>query len=160
MIATGVDGVVTYIDLTALGEKKFNRSTDKGLDNDVEVYVNGTRITFADNLLTDTPSEANSLVLTKVGVALPLPTAGDTIKVVVKDYVYFNRDDQNSPWVPQADSDTIRVLYQTEDTTGQNQRYERFEGRFPLNFAWFHHTPRLHLVDPSATNIIDIYIAN
>lgn len=29
---------------------------------------------------------------------------------------------------------------------------------FPLNFAWFHYTPRYNLVDPAASNIIDMFV--
>lgn len=29
---------------------------------------------------------------------------------------------------------------------------------FPLNFSWFHYTPRLNLVDPAASNLIDMFI--
>jgi hypothetical protein len=31
-------------------------------------------------------------------------------------------------------------------------------GSTPFNFAWFHYTPRLNLVDPAASNIIDMFI--
>jgi len=53
----------------------------------------------------------------------------------------------------------LRQLFLTEDTdVPDNRRYRRLEGRYPMNFAWFHNTPRLHLIDPAASNIIDMFI--
>lgn len=70
------------------------------------------------------------------------------------DFVYFNREDSNSPWVHVPYTDEVLVQYEN-DTTGN---WKREVGREGLNFAWFHYTPRYHLIDPSASNIIDTYI--
>jgi len=42
--------------------------------------------------------------------------------------------------------------------TGTEDLIKREYGRYPLNFAWFYTTPRLHLVDPAPSNIIDTFI--
>ena len=36
--------------------------------------------------------------------------------------------------------------------------WKRESGVEGINFAWFHRTPRYHLVDPAASNIIDMFI--
>jgi hypothetical protein len=44
------------------------------------------------------------------------------------------------------------------DVTAGTTLWKREEGRSGLNFAWFHYSPRYHLVDPSPSNIIDSFI--
>lgn len=70
------------------------------------------------------------------------------------DFVYFNRENSNSPWVHVPYSlETVQAY--DNDITGN---WKRENGREGLNFAWFHYTPRYHLIDPSPSNIIDTYI--
>lgn len=38
------------------------------------------------------------------------------------------------------------------------RQWKRYLGRDKMNFAWMHYSPRYQLVDPSPTNIIDIFI--
>jgi len=106
--------------------------------------------------------------------------------VKVKEYVYFTRETKLDPWVlspttPQtlasfvtdvnsflvpdpSSSSGYRPLTIAEADAGTNTDYEnartikRYEGRGGLNFAWFHFSPRYYLVDPSPTNIIDMYV--
>lgn len=40
----------------------------------------------------------------------------------------------------------------------RDKTIKRYYGMNALNFAWFHRTPRYHIVDPSVTNIIDIFV--
>lgn len=82
-----------------------------------------------------------------------------TIKFTLYDHVYLNRPTNLEAWEPIETTDDVKDLWiadQQSDTT--NQLYKRYEGRYPLNFAWFHFTPRLNLVDPAASNIIDMFI--
>ena len=82
-----------------------------------------------------------------------------TVKITVYDYVYFNRASTLEAWTPIEYTDDIKDLWiidQQSDPT--EQLYKRCEGRYPLNFAWFHFTPRLNLVDPAASNIVDMFI--
>lgn len=87
------------------------------------------------------------------------PVTGDTMRIVFIDHVYFNRADALSSWEPVPTTDDIRVAYISEDDTDPDDTlYNRYEGRYPLNFAWFHHATQNSLIDPAASNIIDIYI--
>ena len=70
------------------------------------------------------------------------------------DYVYFYRDTILDPWkyVPY----TNEVLLQWENDT--EDLWKRESGVTGLNFMWVHRTPRYHLIDPAASNIIDAFI--
>ncbi len=72
-------------------------------------------------------------------------------------FVYFKRDGINSPWVFTPYSEEVLAEYEY-DVSNSLGLWKRENGREGLNFAWFHRTPRYHLIDPSATNIIDTYI--
>lgn len=73
------------------------------------------------------------------------------------DYVYFSRDSVNDVWTLVPTTDDIIALYESGElvTLGLMKR-ER--GRNDLNFLWLHRTPRYHLIDPAASNIIDTFI--
>lgn len=156
-----------YIDLENLFGKRYNNSDTKGRDLDLEVFVNGVQYTFEDSDLFPAEDPANGhsssdLIVKSLafpGTGNPTPSPGDTISITFKDYVYFSRDDVLSEWEPKPDTDTIRTLFLVEDTIVEDeQRYIREPGRYPLNFAWFHYTEFLDLVDPAASNIIDMFI--
>lgn len=70
------------------------------------------------------------------------------------DFVYFNREGVNSPWVYVPYSTAVFAAYETDTYN----LWKREIGREGLNFAWFHRTPRYHLIDPAASNIIDTFI--
>ena len=79
------------------------------------------------------------------------------------DYVYFNRATTTSPWIFQTkDQDTdVAAEYaqdQIDNPDPADQLWKRESGVEGVNFAWFHRTPRYHLTDPAASNIIDTYI--
>jgi len=122
------------------------------MDQEVEVYIDAIRYTFAMGDLTP----ANVVNGLASGITVNLATLeGANIVVVLKAQVYFYRATTTEAWVPQtATSDVVAAW--VLDTTEQN--YKRLPGRYPLNFAWFHSTPNLHLVDPAASNIIDIFV--
>ena len=82
-------------------------------------------------------------------------TATD-VEISTKQFVYFNRTTTTDPWFP-VDKSTIPAL-RTLWYDDQANLYKREYGRYPLNFAWFYTTPRFHLVDPAASNIIDTFI--
>jgi len=86
-------------------------------------------------------------------------TAGQTIQISTKQFVYFNRDSSTSEWVPVTDTAIVRSAWYLDLLNSERNRlYRREHGRYPLNFAWFYTTPRFHLVDPAASNIIDMFI--
>ena len=74
-----------------------------------------------------------------------------------ENWVYFYRTDTESDYVPiKTEAGTeVKWAADNDPVTGL---YKRAVGTYPLNFAWFHRTPQYHLVDPSSTNIIDIFI--
>lgn len=70
------------------------------------------------------------------------------------EFVYFNRQTTNDPWVFQPFTPEVFQQWD-DDTQGLWKRENGIEG---INFAWFHRTPRYHLIDPAPSNIIDMYI--
>ena len=89
----------------------------------------------------------------------PAPT--DLIRFESIDFVYFNRASASDRWIPAPSTDEVKTLFILDEEgagTPDDRRFKREEGRDDLNFAWFHFTPRLNLVDPAASNIIDIFI--
>lgn len=159
---------IQYVDVFTNFGRRYNNSEEKGWDNDIKVTVipsGGTALVYsfenggiavesADGTTDGSPLIANTVAFTNAG-GFPTPSVGDTVIFEFYDYVYFSRDDTLSVFEPQIDTDTIRTLFLVADT---EDLYKREPGRYPLNFAWFHYTPRLNLVDPAASNIIDIYI--
>jgi hypothetical protein len=73
------------------------------------------------------------------------------------DYVYFSRVDDQSAWEFQPYSTEVVDAFIEDQASGAGL-WKREPGREGLNFLWMHRTPRYHLIDPSATNIIDIFI--
>ena len=74
-------------------------------------------------------------------------------------YVYFFREDINSPWTFVPFRVDIVADWQEEQSKPiENRLWKRETGVEGLNFLWLHRTPRNHLIDPSATNIIDSFI--
>jgi len=70
------------------------------------------------------------------------------------DYVYFNRKDLDSPWEYVPYSEEVLNAY-NNDT---ENLWKRLRGVEKINFLWMHRTPRYHLIDPAASNIIDTFI--
>jgi hypothetical protein len=92
---------------------------------------------------------------------------GSLVEISVNDYVYFVRDTPYSEWTVAGstpDNMTYYVVEQSIDrelaNIGSNGLglVKREIGRSDLNFMWFHHSPRYHLIDPAASNIIDTLI--
>lgn len=108
------------------------------------------------------------------------------ITVYVNEYVYFNRQSISDNWAAVEGTSENMMRYVTdyasyhyeqtpplvEDTStvytlareSIQQQYifrrlwKRHIGRDKMNFAWMHFSPRYQLVDPSPTNIIDIFV--
>jgi len=71
-------------------------------------------------------------------------------------YVYFSIDQTNGNLLPMAYSDYLASLTYVNGVTSDNL-YARKLGRDGLDFMWQHFTPNDNLIDPSTSNIIDIY---
>jgi len=83
----------------------------------------------------------------------------DLIRIKVRRYVYLSRPSINDAWTLTTDSTATRLIFFQEQTSATSERlYNRYEGRFPMNFSWFHSTPSLSLIDPAPSNIIDIFV--
>lgn len=73
------------------------------------------------------------------------------------DYVYFERATKNADWAVREASPLNIEAYEASVVAG-NGLWKRENGVYGVNFLWMHRTPRYHLVDPSASNIIDMFI--
>lgn len=72
-------------------------------------------------------------------------------------YVYFNREYLNSEWViVPATQDNIAKYHHSISV--RDGLWKRENGVYGVNYLWLHRTPRYHLVDPSSSNIIDMFI--
>lgn len=83
--------------------------------------------------------------------------ANSVITVSVNDYVYFARPSTDDNWSIAPNAPDSMSAYQVELDTSLGL-WKREIGRSNLNFAWFHHSPRYHLIDPAPSNIIDTQI--
>jgi hypothetical protein len=130
-------------------------TTDQ-MDYDLNVYVNDVLVTFGAGSL-DVGTQGDSSILSRVKIVNVQPT--DVVKMVFVEYVYFVRESSTDDWVPVATTTDIQIPWILETTTiADEKHFKRHEGRYPLNFAWFHYALQHHLINPSATNIIDTYI--
>lgn len=71
------------------------------------------------------------------------------------DYVYFLIDDATGRLSPIPRTQYLESLAYEEGVSGN---YVRKRGRDGLDFMWQHFTPSDHLIDPSVSNIIDMYL--
>lgn len=146
--------------------------TNTSIFDDVVIYAaDGTTVLAEDTYWTrdTTAAYSNTIKL------LPaLVTAGhSSILITVNEYVYFTRANAEQAWTP-VDTSTESIssyvvdrvaLYDSEQAyaadpsvTLYTPYWTRRPGRAALNFAWFHRCPRYYLVDPSPSNIIDMYV--
>lgn len=83
------------------------------------------------------------------------------IIVYRNDFVYYTRVDASSPWTQVDTSITVAQNYAAEqlgNTTSAEQLYNRIRGKSGINFLWTHQAPDYGLVNPSMTNINDVFI--
>jgi hypothetical protein len=127
------------------------------------LYITGQGdVTVTGDLTTMTPlvdwQEGSLLPDEIVSIVEVFNMNGNTqVVVIVKDYVYFSRLTVDDPWVPTAVSYETITSYIEDQLAGANL-WKRNNGRENFNFAWFHFTARYHLVDPAASNIIDMMV--
>lgn len=89
--------------------------------------------------------------------AAPYTGSGQPLRITVTEYVYSTRADQYSPWmIIPTTPNTINNW--VDDQKEGRELWKRAVGRDDLNFAWFHRSSKYHLIDPSASNIIDSFI--
>ena len=103
---------------------------------------------------------------TDIEVAQTVPAGADgantgtvtsVVVVQVNEYVYFMRQALDQPWVPQATTYENINSYLLDNASSLGF-WKRERGRDGLNFEWLHLTRQFQLVDPAATNIIDMFV--
>ena len=105
------------------------------------------------------PLEVDQIVIQNIGT-------NTSITINVEQFVYFNRTTTIDDWIPQSppvvgsENSVTSYLNDLLAHSGDpnTSLWKREHGRYPLNFAWFHYTPNYHLIDPAASNIIDMFI--
>lgn len=155
------DGVPDNFDAPIL----FNPSVSTTVTGTVTLpiyYVNGmgdiTVTGDVDNVITYTEDGVagdvvNSVTITNLG-------ANAIATVTVRDYVYFFRADPNYDLFAPIEPTVTNIEAFVLDSTNlpEDRNYKRLHGRFGLNFLWQHRASTFNLVDPAASNIIDIFL--
>lgn len=82
------------------------------------------------------------------------------LRIIKRRYSYFYKDLDS--WLPATHTNVEAYAkiwdYQTRTRALPDERtVTRFIGLNDVNFAWFHRTPRYHIIDPSVTNIVDMF---
>lgn len=133
-------------------------------------YVVGASDVSAFNITQDIAGtiqeEPDVEVSNIITVVNPYPTPGMsgavpvTIVIEVTDYVYFTRPSISSDFIPVPPTVNNMSAYIRELSTSTSTEvlWTRRVGRHGLNFMWTHTTPRYYLVDPSPTNIVDMFV--
>lgn len=147
---SGFDQVVV---LQANVKYPSNTVLDEPLHFDVvgtEHYANGLRTVNGLHVaISDTNNDGMPDML-NIDELLRSPSANSE-----SNYIYFHRPSEESPWIKYDRTDpTVRPA----GYSASSALWKRCKGRDSLNFMWLHYTPQYHLVDPAASNIIDMYI--
>lgn len=80
-----------------------------------------------------------------------IPTSG---VLTINEYVYLKRDVINEPYEIIETSIENGLLWAND----VNNLYKRYPGKSNLNFLWQHRSSQMNLIDPSPTNIHDMFI--
>lgn len=90
--------------------------------------------------------------------ASPVPP-GESITIAVKQYVYFKRDSVIDQYESIADSFENMSIWAQENSGNKVSPLRiRRRGRTGLNFLWMHRAGRFNIVDPTTTNINDMFV--
>lgn len=73
------------------------------------------------------------------------------------DYVYFSVGNLTGNLTPVVATSYIAGLDYIDDVS-EDKKYVRRHGRSDLDFMWLHYAPNDHVIDPSPSNIIDVYV--
>lgn len=114
-------------------------------------YVIGKNdFTCDSDLVVETPGTgiSNKVLVTSAAVS--------SFTINKTDFVYFTRLDTSTPWSI-IDNPSVDDLNAYADDT-LNTNYDRKRGRSGLNYMWRHYTTQYHLIDPAATNIVDVIL--
>jgi hypothetical protein len=164
---------VTNIVTGVAGTAKFTMG-QTGTVNPINYLIPGAKITVTNtapaatyvyNVTAVTVSTSNpDLAIVSVKEAIlagtVFNTAHNEFKFTFNRMVYFKRDDVVSEYYSVPDTATTKEAWLADISQNpeRSRLYHRHVGRYDLNFAWFHRAARYNLVDPSATNIIDVFV--
>lgn len=81
----------------------------------------------------------------------------DPVYAIFEDFVYFQRESGSESFNYTPPLIQVRQQWFNEQSSNSPLVVRR-KGRDELNFFWKHHTPRFSLVNPSPTNINDIFV--
>lgn len=128
-------------------------------------YISGNLDVSAYNITAGSPAtvvESLSTISNVVTVFNPNTLSVTPIDVIleVTEYVYFARASISDEFIPApATINNISAYIDNTSTTlPETALWTRRIGRNALNFMWTHTSPRYYLVDPSPSNIIDLFI--
>lgn len=120
------------------------------LDEEVTVYLNSsTTPALIEEYLPVSGTLNNKVTL------LGVMSTANAVTIIIKNFVYFTRLTSSNDWKPTTATLSLMLEYAT---SGDTSTLTRKEGRYPLNFGWFHYVQQYNLVDPAASNITDMFI--
>jgi hypothetical protein len=157
------DKVITYDTLNANYDEivilKANVGVDScGLDSNYNFRVLRQEIiTAGENLGLYSIHDLNVIPNDTNNDGIPDNVSLDYLINPTTNFVYFYREGVSEPWVYVPYSQEVLDSY-NEDQLNETGLWKREVGKAGINFLWMHRTPRYHLIDPSATNIIDMFI--
>jgi hypothetical protein len=148
------------VDMIRLLKSNLNaaRSAAIGTDHIYNIvadvkYKNG-EVNF--NALEVAPADSHLNITTAVS-----GTATDSLQFLSfvgdNDYVYFSIDSRTGNYIPVNSTTYLSSLTYTNNVSSDGL-YARRIGRDNLDFLWQHFTPLDNLIDPSPSNIIDVYV--
>lgn len=83
------------------------------------------------------------------------------VTIYKRSYAYFYKlaaTDQNWIAATQDQVESLKYSWLNPESSTTDPTVTRFYGINAMNFAWFHRSPRYHIIDPSVTNIIDMFV--
>lgn len=96
---------------------------------------------------------------TSDAVVVTVPANCTNVTLFVNEYVYFDRNDINTPWMVAANQSAARLAFAATVLDGDTGTlYKRRLGRSNIAFLWSHNVSLGNLVDPATTNIHDMFI--
>lgn len=149
-------------DLIRILKSNLNSNTDP-----TKLFAIGTDLVYSvvsDVKYSNGEVNPGALNVTASNTFSKIDTASGTLQDPLKflsfiglnDYVYFLIDQSTGKYTPVVATSYITHL--VYDQNGISGNYARKLGRDNLDFMWQHFTPNDNLIDPSTSNIVDIYV--
>jgi hypothetical protein len=143
------------LDVYAIDGAGAETRLERGVDYYEREPVSGTDITNALLAVTHAKLPSTEITLNSI------PVGTVSLQYRELDYVYFQRQvvDNVTVFTPLADTPAVAgAWFDDPNKNTPNATYRRNRGRSGMNFAWQHRSPRGNLIDPSPTNINDMFV--